>query len=115
MSKITLALASAVVALSLGTTPLLAADTPGAAKEVFLKHKCNECHVMKSQEIALAGKKPEGKPPEDLGTVGAKRSETWIKNFLLKKEAIDGQKHKKKFPGTPAELDEVAAWLGAMH
>jgi mono/diheme cytochrome c family protein len=107
-------LAIVATVLSLVAAPLLAADeAPGGARDLFLKHKCNECHTISTQNVALGGK-PEAKP-EDLSTIGAKRSGAWIKNFLLKKEAIEGRKHKKKFTGTPAELAQIADWLGAMH
>jgi cbb3-type cytochrome oxidase cytochrome c subunit len=89
-----------VVAVSLAmTTPNARAD----GKDCFVESKCTKCH---SAPGVKGGKK-------DLAGVGSRRTEAWMKKFLLKQETIDGKKHKKKFKGSDAELDELVKWLAS--
>ena len=104
----------AVKAADAAKAPAKVAD----AKPVFLKYKCNSCHTIEAQGItkkAVAGEAAEsGDKPPDLSGVGVDRNADWIVSFLQKKEKLDGKLHMKKFRGTDAELQKLAAWLGSM-
>lgn len=111
-----------MLALPVVVPPAAAAgdETPKApdAKPIFLEYKCRSCHSIESQEItrkvAEEGAASEEKPP-DLSGVGLRRKADWIVAFLLKKEAIEGRKHEKKFRGTDEELQKLAAWLASLR
>ena len=118
-----LATAGAVALLASGVA--YAADVP-AGQKVFLDNKCNSCHTLKAAKIEKKKTEPaEGeeasaatsttkKQPPDLSGAGLKRDAAWIEGWLLRKELIDGKKHKKKFNGTPEDAKIVAAWLATM-
>lgn len=81
-----------------------AAEPPSDGKAVFVDQKCTKCH---SAPGIKGGK-------GDLAGVAKTRTPEWMKKWLLKEEEIDGKKHKKKFGGTPAELDAVVKWLSTL-
>ncbi len=110
----------------LGTGLAYAAETVPAGQRLFLEYKCNSCHTLKAakiekkkvevaeeEEVAAASTGTKKEPP-DVSGVGLKRSAEWIQGWLMKKELIDGKKHKKKWRGTPEELKTIAAWLATM-
>jgi cytochrome c551/c552 len=86
------------------TPPAVTASDP---KAIFLQEKCTSCHSITSAGIA-------DKVQRDLSGIGAKRSESWITQFLQNQVDLDGKPHKKTFKGTDAELKMVARWLAAM-
>ena len=98
----------------------LSAGAAGAAdgKAVFTELKCNSCHSVDSQGIKAVEEEPEeGEEPvkpTDLSDAGGKHDAKWIKDWLMKKVDVDGKKHRKKFAGTPAQLDAVATWLASL-
>lgn len=117
-----LAAAGGVALLAMGVA--FAAEVP-AGQKVFLESKCNSCHTLKAAKIEKrkAATAEEGeeasattkkKPPPDLSGAGIKRDAAWIEAWLLRKELVDGKKHKKKFTGTPEEAKTVSAWLATM-
>jgi mono/diheme cytochrome c family protein len=91
-------------------------------KALFLDAKCNTCHTLKAAGIekrkaaaadpaeAKEKEKSDKKPP-DLSSVGLDRKADWMGKYLMKLEAIRGDKHSRKFRGTDAELKTVTAWL----
>ena len=90
-----------------------------AGQQVFLKYKCNSCHTLEAAKIAKVEiEEEEGeevpesdtKPP-DLSGTGKKHTAAWFEKWLTKKEMIEGERHPKKFRGTPEELKTVSAWL----
>lgn len=94
-------------------SPAPAAD----GKEIFLANKCNSCHSIKSQSVVKKAdpaeepaKEGDRKPP-DLSDVGKKRKADWIAQYMMKAVDNDGEKHRKKFKGTEADLKILAAWL----
>ena len=115
-------------ALTLLATGLLigaaGAEAPPAVKDgkaVFLESKCNTCHTVKAADIekrkaagaeatADAKEKSDRKAP-DLSSVGLERKAEWMGKYLLKTEAIKGEKHTRKFRGSDAELKLLTAWL----
>lgn len=123
---------AAIVALV--ALPFLWAGSAHAeGKDVFTKYKCAACHSIKAQGITKAApddaapKDDEGdasaKPvePPDLSTVGsgsrpgeAGRDAAWIKDWITKKNDIEGRKHKKRWTGTDDELEQVATWLASL-
>lgn len=114
-TSLVLALAALVVLASVASVPRgRAAD----GKEIFLANKCNSCHAIKSQSIAkkadeaeAAEKSESDRKPPDLSSVGKKRNADWITKFLLKQIENDGEKHRKRFKGSEADLKVLAGWL----
>lgn len=107
----------------------LTPDTARAAdgKELFLKHKCNECHAISAAGIEMApgddageedpfGGEEEGEDEEapDLSSVGKEQTAAWIADYLKKKEKLDGKKHRKRFKGPEAELKALSEYLAGM-
>lgn len=84
--------------------PAAMAEPTSDGKGVFVEQKCTKCH---SAPGIKGGK-------GDLTGVAKKRTAEWMKKWLLKEEEIDGKKHKKKFGGTPADLDAVVKWLSTL-
>jgi len=116
--------------LLLGGTFLFAAfaahgETPAApdGKALFTgtANKCNTCHSLtaagiekkKAEPSAEESKEKSDKKAPDLSSVGLERKADWIGKFLMKTEAIKGEKHPRKFRGTDAELKTLATWLEA--
>ena len=114
--------------LLLGGTFLFAAfaahgETPAApdGKALFTgtANKCNTCHSLtaagiekkKAEPSAEESKEKSDKKAPDLSSVGLERKADWIGKFLMKTEAIKGEKHSRKFRGTDAELKTLATWL----
>jgi mono/diheme cytochrome c family protein len=99
---------------------LVPAATPKDGKAIFLANKCNTCHTVQaagiekrkasSAEAEEAKEKSKVKPP-DLSSVGLERKADWIAKFMMKTEAIKGEKHPRKFRGTEPELKLLASWL----
>ena len=91
-------------------------------KEVFLQYKCNSCHSVESQKIAIKKSDEEedeeaaedDKEPPDLSGVGLERNVEWMSKYLLRKEKIDGKVHRKKFRGKAPELKDLTAWLSTL-
>ena len=113
----------------LGTTVLFAAlaargETPAKpaaadGKQLFVANKCNTCHTIQAAGIEKkkaeasdedAKEKSDKKSP-DLSSVGLERKADWMAKFLMKTEAIKGEKHPRRFRGTEADLKVLSAWL----
>ena len=108
-------------ALALVAGAAMAADSPAPrdGKAIFLENKCNTCHTVQAAGVekrkaeadeAKAEKKSDKKPP-DLSGVGLERKPEWIAAYLMKTEAIKGEKHERRFRGPEADLKTVSAWL----
>lgn len=90
---------------------------PADGKEVFLKHKCNNCHAVSTVGIEA---KMKSKAP-DLVDVTVRHSKDWIRPFIRQNEihtpcqavdkSLDGKKHPTKFNGTNEEEDILINWL----
>lgn len=114
-------------ALAAGTAKAAEEKTP-AGQKLFLDYKCNSCHTVSALKIekrkqsgdeeeeaeATAQKTTKKKEPPDLSGAGLERKAAWIEGWLLKKELIDGKKHRKKFRGTAEEAKTVSAWLATL-
>ncbi len=101
--------------LGLGFAPAAhAAD----GKQIFLKHKCNKCHEIKSQGIEPLKRKPN-KTYVDLSDVGKRHTDAaWYPKWLhkeIKKDSVIKKgkqvKHKVKFKGSDDELKALVDWL----
>lgn len=116
-----------VALLAAGAGIALAQDAAKApsGKDLFLAAKCNTCHSIAAagiekkkptaEEAAAAAKEkpdPNAKKPPDLSSVGLDKKADWIAKFITKKETLDGEKHKKLYKGTDAELTTLSTWLG---
>ena len=94
------------------------ASTPAArdGKTIFLENKCTSCHSVQALKIEKKQGSEEEKSddkvkPPDLSSVGLERKADWMAKFLLKKVTIDGEKHRKLFKGSEADLKVLTAWL----
>lgn len=86
-------------------------------QDVFLKHKCNNCHAVSTAGIEA---KTKTKAP-DLVNVTVRHQTTWIRKYIRQNEthapcpAVDtsrnGKKHAIKFSGTKDEEDSLIDWL----
>jgi mono/diheme cytochrome c family protein len=112
--------ATTLAAVSIAIVAATAFAEPSArdGKTIFLENKCNTCHTVTALKIEKkkgaeeeASDKDKKAKPADLSSVGLERKADWMARFLMKKEAIDGQKHKKLFKGSEADLKTLAAWL----
>lgn len=104
--------------VALLAAPAQAGEAKADAKALFTTMKCNSCHSISAQGVKVletegeeAEEPGEAKKVPDLSGVGLERNAAWIKDFLNKKADIEGRKHRKKFEGTPADLDALANWL----
>lgn len=120
----TLPLALFVLATLAATGPVRAEDPAGLT--LFKKNGCNECHVISSLGIEKETKKKAAEPaatetdakkkkdPPDLSGVGLTHEAKWISAYLNKEEAIEGEKHEKRFKGSEADRRTVAMWLATL-
>lgn len=95
------------MALSLPSAAL-AADGP----EVFKAQNCDSCHSVKSAGIARVDN-PD-KKAKDLSDIGSRYDKKFLAGYLLKKNAIDDEKHQKTFGGTTEDLKTLATWLESL-
>lgn len=106
-----------VAVAAIAATALSQAAAPPArdGKAIFLESKCNTCHAVTALKIEKKKgeeeAKSDDKKPPDLSSVGLERKADWMTRFLMKKETIDGEKHKKLFKGSEADLKTLTAWL----
>ena len=115
-----LALAAAALLLLPATAGAAAPAKDG--KALFTQFKCNLCHSIESQSIAViedeeeADAEPEegAKKPPDLSNVGSERDAKWMTDWLLKKVEIEGKTHRKKLTAEPAELKILTTWLATL-
>jgi cytochrome c2 len=83
----------------------------GEGKQVFLDHKCNQCHAVKAFSITVTD--PDSEAP-DLSDVGSRRTAEFMSKYLKKQETIDAKKHGKKFQGDDKALEKLVAWLASL-
>lgn len=106
-------------------SPARGEDAPGLA--LFKKSGCNECHSITALNIEKDTKKKAAEPAAteadtkkkkkeapDLSGVGLEREAKWISAFLNKEEAIDGEKHEKRFKGSESDRRTLAMWLATL-
>ena len=110
--------------IALTLSPARGDDPAGLV--LFKKNGCNECHTIGSLGVEKEAKKqtPEAaqaseskkkkKDPPDLSGVGLEHEAKWISAYLNKEEAIDGEKHEKRFKGSEADRRTIAMWLGSL-
>lgn len=100
-----------------------------SGKDIFKEYKCQGCHTVKSQGIAKEEIKDEEEeeeesddqkkvdPPDQSDLCSRKDSkiectETFLDGFLRKKITNKkGDKHKKRFKGSPEERKVLIEWL----
>lgn len=119
-----LSLLFVIAIAAIGLRPAHSEEPAGLA--LFKKNGCNECHVISALGVekeakkkddkaaATAETKKKKKDPPDLSGVGLEHEAKWISAYLNKEEAIDGEKHEKRFKGTEAERRTVAMWLASL-
>ncbi|MFH1502465.1 MAG: cytochrome c [Candidatus Eisenbacteria bacterium] len=119
MKKLTATLAIAALLVSLVPAAFAGAKEAEepvrpAGERIFLEAKCNMCHTVVAAGIGEPRVTEEGEDvslPPDLSVTGSSRVAEWLDLYLLKKEAIDGSKHKKKFKGSDEERSLLVKWL----
>jgi mono/diheme cytochrome c family protein len=77
--------------------------------DVFKAQNCDSCHSVTKAGISRSAT-PDDKA-KDLSDVGSRYDRKFLAGFLLKKNEIDGDKHKKGFQGTTDDLKVLATWL----
>jgi cytochrome c peroxidase len=104
--------------------PAFGEDAPGL--KLFKKNGCNECHAISSLGVEKDAKKKtetataesetkkKKKDPPDLSGAGLEHDAKWISAFLNKEEAIDGEKHEKRFKGSESDRRTIAMWLATL-
>ena len=136
-------LVSWVILLALVLVGLLGRDAAAAdpGLKVFIQKRCYTCHTISARSadvekekaafIKETGVEPEeGEADEketrggDLSDVGKKRDAAWLQEFMkspkghFKDDAAcqreAKKKDRKKFKGTPAELDALMAFLASL-
>lgn len=80
----------------------------GEGKAIFTAQKCNTCHSVTGEGITKS--MASSKAP-DLGT--SDRSASVIVAYLKQTENINGKKHVKKWAGSDADLQTLAAWIAS--
>jgi mono/diheme cytochrome c family protein len=115
--------AFAAIGLVLVAGVAVAQDKTAArdGKAIFVENKCNTCHTVqvagvekKKAATADADEKKSDRKPPDLSGTGLERKPEWIAAYLMKTEAIKGEKHSRKFRGSEADLKVVSAWLSTL-
>ena len=111
-----------------------AALAPGEAeaadgKAIFLENKCNDCHAIAAEGIALAESDDSGAADDpfgaeegedeeedspDLSGAGKEHDSAWIADYLKKKVKLDGKKHRKRFKGSNDELKTLSDYLAGL-
>lgn len=111
---------SALAALALAL-PAAAAEAKADGKTLYTQYKCNSCHAVASQGIAVVAEEGEEvdededvEEPSDLSDVGTRFEASWLKDWLLKKVELDGVKHRKKVEFKGSDLDTLTKWLATL-
>jgi mono/diheme cytochrome c family protein len=107
---------SRTTVVAVGTGLLLVCSSPFAGaqdaasdgKEIFLAQKCNVCHSVSTAAVEATTKSEKMKGPD---LVDLEREASWIESYLQGEEALEGEKHKKKFSGSAEELAALVDWL----
>ena len=97
--------------------PVLAAPQPAQAageppgQLVFMAQKCNTCHNVPSASIVRTTKSDKVAGQDLPGDLADKPASFFVQ--FLKKEVPnnEGNKHKKDWKGTDAELQQLSDWL----
>ena len=111
-----------VIVVGTWIAPRPASADDAAGKTIFVEQRCNTCHTIKSQSVEITEAEEgeveeavEGDPdPPDLSAIGSEHDKVWIAKYLIKKEEVEGRKHKKRFRGSTDELKTVAEWLATL-
>ena len=111
------------LALLLVAPATLAAGPAKDGKSLFTSFKCNLCHSVESQGIAVVEEEGEeaeaeddegARKPPDLSNVGSERDAKWLKDWLMKKVEVEGRTHRKKLTAEPSELNVLTAWMATL-
>jgi mono/diheme cytochrome c family protein len=118
-TKLTVLGAAIACVLVIGVAFSQEAAKPAAkdGKALFLENKCNNCHSIDAQKVAKKASAEEGEASEsskkapDLSSVGLDLKADFMDKFLNKTADIKGEKHPKKWKGTPEDLSTITKWL----
>jgi len=86
------------------------ASASSEGTDVFKAQRCNSCHSVEIAKIPLV-KGDDGEEARDLSTVGNRFDKRFLAGYLLGRQEIDGQKHRRRFAGTRDELRTIVEWL----
>jgi len=89
-----------------------AADEAGseAGRQAFLEARCDRCHPVAARDIEA--RKPRA---SDLSTLGADREPGWIRDYLQRRVALEGEEHAVAWKGSDAELQALVDWLAKLE
>ena len=99
---------------------LFAATPSNEGPDLFKEKKCVKCHSVSVAQIEAVVEDDEDedeedkKEPTDLSTIGDEMDATAIKTYLERKSKRDGKKHKKKFSGSPEDMETTVSWLASL-
>ncbi len=127
-----LALSAVFAALLCAGMILLGIASASGDKEkdpikIFKDYGCTECHSISALDIGVVqpqeadndddwdeDEEEEEVEAPDLSNVGTKHDGKWISQYLRKKIAKDGKKHKKRFKGSQEERKILSIWLESL-
>ena len=100
---------------------LLSSSVYAGAKDIFVKQKCNKCHEWKAQGVEKLPPDPDAPAPDpkfkpDVSKLSDKVTgdkKEYLTKWLNKEVQRDGKDHKKRFAGTPEELETLVSALAA--
>jgi len=93
---------------------------------IFKDYGCTECHSVSALDIGVVQSEEADDEDDwddedeeeieapDLSNVGTTHDAKWISQYLRKKIAKDGKKHKKRFKGSQEERKILAIWLESL-
>jgi cytochrome c2 len=118
---------AALAILALLSSSTAEAGPAEDGKALYVKNECSKCHAVATQGIEVTDPEEEDEEeeedpfaeegeeaePEDLSGIGARweHGEDGMAKWLTKKLEIEGELHKKKFPGPKKELQALIDWL----
>ena len=105
--------------LAAATATRSVAGGPKDGKAIFVENKCQSCHSIKSQGLEKkqaptdeAAPAEGARKPPDLSDAGNAHDAAWMAKFLMKLESTKkGDKHKRKFKSSEADLKTLTVWL----
>jgi cytochrome c oxidase subunit II len=103
-----LVLALAVVGLARGQHRAAAQDRAEQGRRAFVEQGCHGCHTVQSQRLGT----PIG---PDLSHIGAKYSETYLKDWLRDPAQQRPAAHMPKLELTESQIATIAAFLASLR
>ena len=99
---------------ALAVRPAVGTDAPmPSGEDLFNNYKCGMCHAVASAGIE-AKVKSDAMKGADLGAYKTEIGADKLLAYVTQAGELDGNKHKKKYAGTPEELTVILEWLAQL-